>query len=137
MVSREAFRAASARGEARRAKGPTAVAARYDPDLGRIVISLSSGLDISFRPEDAQGLETAQREDLASIEVSPSGQGIHFPKLDADLFVPALLEGLLGSKAWMAARIGAEGGRSRSDAKAAAARSNGRRGGRPRKATAS
>lgn len=136
MVTPEGFAAASKLGEERRAKGPTAVAARYDPQLGRVVVSLSSGLDVSFRPQDAQGLEEAKPEDLAVIEVSPSGQGLHFPKLDADLLVPALIEGLLGSRAWMAARLGAKGGKSTSEAKGAAARANGRRGGRPRKAAA-
>jgi hypothetical protein len=43
------------------------------------------------------------------------------------------MQGLFGSKRWMAAQLGAEGGRARSEAKAAAARSNGARGGRPRK----
>lgn len=104
IVTPETFAAASKRAEERRARGPTAVAARYDPQLGRVVVSLSTGLDVSFRPQDAQGLEAAKPDDLAMIEVSPSGQGLHFPALDADLFVPALLEGLLRSKAWMAAR---------------------------------
>jgi hypothetical protein len=58
---------------------------------------------------------------------------LHFPKLDADLYLPALLEGLLGSKRWMAARLGKHGGQARSAAKAAASRENGKRGGRPRK----
>lgn len=67
------------------------------------------------------------------IEVEALGLGIHFPKLDADLYVPALLEGVLGSKRWMAAQLGAAGGRARSAAKAGASRENGKRGGRPRK----
>jgi hypothetical protein len=59
--------------------------------------------------------------------------GIHFPTLDADLYVPALLEGVRGSKSWMAAQLGAAGGRTRTAAKAMASRENGKRGGRPRK----
>jgi hypothetical protein len=47
--------------------------------------------------------------------------------------VPALLEGVLGSKRWMAAQLGAAGGRTRSAANAAASRENGKRGGRPAK----
>jgi hypothetical protein len=73
---------------------------------------------------------------LDPIEISPSGFGIHFPKLDADLYLPALLEGLLGSRAWMAARLGARGGKATSPAKISAARANGRLGGRPRKTEA-
>jgi hypothetical protein len=56
---------------------------------------------VSFAPEDAQGLENARPSQLKEIEISPSGFGLHFPALDADLYVPALLEGFLGSKSWM------------------------------------
>jgi len=47
--------------------------------------------------------------------------------------LPALLEGFLGSKAWMAARLGERGGRAATPAKTAASRANGKLGGRPRK----
>jgi hypothetical protein len=113
---------------------PRAVTARYDRKSGRIVIHLSSRLILSFSPRDAQGLESAKPYQLDEIEITPSGFGIHFPKLDADLHVLGLLEGFLGSKKWMAARLGQIGGRSRSRAKRAASRSNGKLGGRPKKA---
>jgi Protein of unknown function (DUF2442) len=134
MISDEEFASAAARGEDRHAAGPVAVAARYDRRLGKLVITLSSGLDIAFRPREAQGLETAKPADLTVLEISPSGQGIHVPAVDADLYLPALLEGFLGSRRWLAARLGREGGKARSVAKGAASRENGRRGGRPRKA---
>lgn len=137
MVGCDEIEAANRRAEKRTRKGPTALSARYDKRTRRIVIRLSSGLDIGFDPRDAQGLERAQPSQLDEIEISPSGLGIHFPKLDADLYLPALLEGLLGSRAWMAARLGAEGGQAKTPAKRAAARLNGRRGGRPRKPVAS
>jgi hypothetical protein len=133
MAGRDEFDEANARAAARRAGSPTAVAARYDRRLGRVVVSLSTGLDVAFVPHDAQGLEKAKPADLSVIEISPSGLGLHFPKLDADLYLPPLLEGFLGSKRWMAARLGRHGGRARTAAKAKAARSNGRLGGRPRK----
>ena len=84
----------------------TAVSARYDRRIGRVVIRLSSGLEVAFSPHDAQGLEAAKPADLDTVEISPSGLGIHFPKLDADLYLPALLQGFLGSRDWMAARPG-------------------------------
>jgi hypothetical protein len=87
---------------------PRAVAARYDRKTGRVVIDLSSRLTVSFSRRDAEGLEGATPAGLETIEISPSGLGIHFPKLDADLYVPALLEGSLGSKRWMAARLNRE-----------------------------
>ena len=85
---------------------PRAVSARYNPTSGRIVIDLSCRMTVSLEPGDAQGLEKARPSQLSEIEISPSGFGLHFPAVDADLYVPALLEGLLGSKSWMAARLG-------------------------------
>jgi Protein of unknown function (DUF2442) len=127
------FEAAAKRAAQRLKKGPVAVTARYDAMTGRVVIELDSGLEIGFRPQQAQGLETATPADLGEIEISPSGQGLYFPAIDADLYLPALLEGFLGSKAWMAAGMGKAGGRTTTQAKQAAARANGRLGGRPRK----
>ena len=117
------------------ARHPRAVSARYDNRTGRIVIHLSSRLDVAFSPRDAEGLEHATPAQLEPIEISPSGFGIYLPKLDADIYLPALLEGFLGSRRWMAGRLGASGGKSTSAAKASAARKNGRAGGRPRKAS--
>jgi hypothetical protein len=133
MVSREEFDRANGRGAERLQTGPKAVDARYDGRLGRVLVRLSSGLDIAFAPGDTQGLERAQPVDLDPIEISPSGLGLHFPRLDADLYLPALLEGLLGSERWMAARLGERGGRARSVEKATASRTNGKLGGRPRR----
>lgn len=124
---------ATRRAEKLQAAHPTAISAHYDRRSGRVLIRLSSGLDVAFAPCDAEGLENATPAQLEPIEISPSGFGIHFPKLDADIYLPALLEGFLGSKRWMASRLGSAGGRRKSPAKAAAAKQNGRMGGRPRK----
>jgi uncharacterized protein DUF2442 len=136
MARRDEFTAATRRAAKRRAAGPIAVAARYDRRRDRIIVSLNTGLELAFPPRIAQGLERAAPAELSTIELSPSGFGIHFPKLDAHLYLPALLQGVFGSKAWMAAQLGAAGGLARSLAKTAAARANGRRGGRPRKIAA-
>jgi uncharacterized protein DUF2442 len=134
MASHDQFEMANQQAKDLRASIPRTVSAHYDRRSGHIVIDLSSKLRVSFSPRDAQGLENARASQLDEIEISPSGFGIHFPKLDADLYVPGLLEGLLGSKKWMASRLGQIGGQSRSRAKKAAARGNGRLGGRPKKA---
>jgi hypothetical protein len=127
------FTEATKRAARRRAIGPIAIAARYDRRRERIVVSLDTGVELAFPPQLAQGLQDAAPADLNEIDISPSGFGIHFPRLDAHLYLPALLQGVFGSKRWMAAQLGAAGGRTRSAAKAAAARANGQRGGRPRK----
>ena len=117
---------------AKKAAYPAVVSVRYDRRVARIVIALASGLELAFSPKHAQGLENARPADLADAEITPSGLGVHFPRLDADLYIPALLEGFLGSKRWMAAEIGKIGGTATTKAKAAAARQNGKLGGRPR-----
>lgn len=126
--------AANRRAEARLAKTPTATNAHYDRSTERLVIDLSTGLSIMFKSRDAEGLEHASPEQLTRIEISPSGLGLHFPSIDADIYLPGLLEGFLGSRSWMAARLGKAGGSTTSGAKASAARANGKLGGRPRKA---
>ena len=136
MATTEAFEIAGRRAQERIATVPTALAVRYDHRTRRIVIRLSSKLEVAFSPRDAQGLEHATPSQLDKIEITPSGFGIHFPKLDADIYLPALLEGFLGSREWMARRLGAVGGHSRTAAKTSASRRNGRLGGRPRKVAA-
>ena len=136
MDEQSEFLKANQRAQERRMTTPHAVSARYDRRIARVVVRLNTGLEISFSPRDAQGLETATWEQLQKIEITPEGFGIHFPVLDADLYIPSLLEGCFGSKTWMAARLGALGGQSRSAAKSSAARKNGKTGGRPRKVAA-
>jgi hypothetical protein len=133
MVSRGSIELANKRGEQLQREFPRAVSARYDRANGKVVVDLSSKLTLSFSPQDAQGLEDATPAQLEDLELSPSGFGVHFPKLDAHLYIPGMLEGLMGSRKWMAARLGQVGGQSRSRAKKAASRANGLKGGRPRR----
>jgi len=132
-ITNTSFEAANRRGAAKKSTFPAALTVRYDRRISRIVISLASGLEIAFAPRDVQGLEKAHPADLADAEISPSGLGVHFPKIDADIYIPALMEGFLGSKRWMASQMGKVGGLASTDAKVAAARENGKLGGRPRK----
>jgi Protein of unknown function (DUF2442) len=132
-ITNEELKEAAAKGKRLKASSPAATAAYYDRRSKSVVIELSTGIGIFFSPNNAEGLENATPAQLSEIEISPSGLGVHFPKLDADLYLPGLLEGLLGSRTWMAARLGSQGGRSRSQPKRIAARTNGALGGRPRK----
>ncbi len=133
MALHEGLKKSNQRAKELKLRIPRALSAHYDRETGRIVIALSSKLIVSFSPKDIEGLDGARPSQLSEIEISPSGFGIHFPAVDADLYVPGLLEGFLGSKGWMASRLGQIGGRSRSKSKKAASKKNGRLGGRPKK----
>lgn len=81
---------------------PRALIAYYDALNQSIVVQLKSGATFSFPPAIVQGLAGASADDLALVEITPSGQGLHWEALDADLHVPSLLSGIFGSRAWMA-----------------------------------
>ncbi|WP_049974420.1 hypothetical protein [Azospirillum sp. B4] len=90
-------------------------------------------LDTMATPATVLRLAGATTADLARIEVETFGLGLHFLRLDADLYVPVLLEDVLGSKRWMAEHSpGPDAG----GAKATAAQENGKRGGRSKKLSA-
>jgi Protein of unknown function (DUF2442) len=111
---------------------PSAVKAWYAADTERIFIELNTEIIMGFPYQRLQGLENATPKQLAEVEVTPTGSGLHWESLDVDLGVPQLVAGLFGTKAWMA-QLGRQGGKSTSVAKSQAARDNGKRGGRPRK----
>lgn len=127
------FAKASERGHRLLARGPLATTARYV--AGRIRVELSNGCAFEFPVEQTEELAGSKTTDLRIIEVSAAGLSLHWPKLDADLYVPTLVKGVLGTKQWMS-QIGTAGGRTATVAKAAAARANGKLGGRPRKSRA-
>jgi hypothetical protein len=121
--------AALERGKAARLYEPRGTSARFDRQLDRIVVELTNGCTFAFPPRLAQGLENAAEDQLAQVELLGAGTGLHWEALDVDLSIPDLLAGLFGTRAFMARHAG----RARSSAKAAAARANGAKGGRPRR----
>jgi hypothetical protein len=71
-------------------------------------------------------------EDVEAVEVSPSGEALHWERLDADYRVPELLMALIGPTAWKS-ELARVAGRVSSPRKRRAAKKNGAKGGRPRK----
>jgi len=105
---------------------------RPEPSLDLVILKLTDGSRRMIPREDLQGLEMGTPQQLARVEIVGGGTGLHWPELDADLYVPALLQGIYGTKLWMA-KIGSRGGSATSTAKKRAARANGKLGGRPRR----
>ncbi len=104
----------------------------YDESENLIIIKLKKGAIFSFPPRLVQGLEGASPKQLADVWLPPSGSSIHWESLDVDLGIPELVAGIFGTKSWMT-ELGRKGGEVTSSAKAAAARENGKKGGRPKK----
>ncbi|MBD2230314.1 DUF2442 domain-containing protein [Phormidium tenue] len=97
----EQYQRAIAAAKQASATEPKAVVASYDAASHLIVIRLNSGAVFSFSPDITQGLAGASAEDLAAVEITPSGAGLHWKELDADFSVPGLLGGRFGTRAWM------------------------------------
>jgi hypothetical protein len=125
--------AARRRGAVAARTEPRASVARFDRQTGRVVIELTNGCTFEFPAELGQGLRGATPDQLAEVEVLPGGSGLRWEQLDADLSVAGLVAGIFGSERWMARQLGRRGGSRSTAAKAAAARENGKKGGRPRK----
>jgi hypothetical protein len=114
---------------------PLAHSVEHVPDLNLLIVGLSNGRRLVLPIEDVQGLGEAKHEQIQKYELLGRGTGIHFPELDVDLHVPALIEGVYGNRRWMA-QLGKKGGAARTDAKRLAAQTNGAKGGRPKRAHA-
>lgn len=111
---------------------PRAKSARYSPTRRQVIVELTNGCSFIFPVDKTQGLAGASNKDLAAIKILGNGVGLHWEKLDADLSIASLVVGIFGSHAWMR-EIARRGGTASTPAKAAAARANGAKGGRPKK----
>ena len=111
---------------------PRASAARFDVKSRRLLVELRNGSTFMVPVELLEGLANIDSRDLKLVEVTPAGDGLHWERLDVDLSLSGLISGVFGGKRWMA-ELGRAGGKARSDVKSAAARSNGLKGGRPKR----
>jgi hypothetical protein len=130
--------AGRARGEARMLAEPYAERAEYDADAKRLVISLRGGALVAIPVSAIEEIADAKPAELALIKAGRFGDVIELRERDVDISLVGLLRDLSGKPATSvaAAAMGKRGGAAMTEAKAEAARANGAKGGRPRRATA-
>lgn len=115
--------------------GPLATGVRYRRTSRKLEVEYENGVILSVPVgiiQELQLVDGISQADLSDVCIWGGGRSIFFPRIDVSIWTPALFKGVFGTKAWM--RELARGMASiTSPAKAAAARENGKRGGRPRK----
>lgn len=115
--------------------GPRAEAVGVDLPSRRITLTMSGGLDLVFDAGVVVELAEMPAEALQALRLSPSGSTLSQDALDVDIAVDGLVLHLLGASGWKEAirsKLAQEAARITSSARAAAARANGKKGGRPR-----
>jgi hypothetical protein len=124
-------RAARTRETQERERGLRASSARYDRTHGRIVLELSNGFLFAFPVQCVPALKAATSAQRSRVKVDSSGSVLRWNDMDIDLSVPGLLLSALGAQE-KRRHLASMVGKSTSSAKAAAARANGMKGGRPK-----
>ena len=117
-----------------RRQGLRAVAARYHRAARRVTLELTNGYSFAFPVTAIRALDRATPAQLAAVELDASGGALRWNSLDIDVSVPGLLLSALGVDERLR-HLASLAGRVSTDAKARAARANGRKGGRPPKRT--
>jgi len=66
-ISKDAFKAANRQASERLQNTSIATGARYDRSANRVVIALSSGIEVAFSPRHAQGIQRAKPHQLLIV----------------------------------------------------------------------
>jgi hypothetical protein len=96
------------------------------------MIELSNGSVFGFVAARVPALAGLPAATLARVTVSPGGSGLNWEEVDVDLSVAGLILDAVDQSA-KRSELARLAGKSRSRAKATAARANGKKGGRPRR----
>ena len=85
--------AARAAGEAG-LQASRAVAVRYLPLRDRVEIDLASGWSVQVPRSFSARLATASPQDCGRVEIADFGLSLHWPAIDEDWYVPAVIRAL-------------------------------------------
>jgi hypothetical protein len=125
--------AAIKRGRAYDRTGTRIVEARYLRVQDAVTLRLSTGALVQLPRKALSALRSSRPKDLSQVEIGPAGASIWFEPGDVGVGLEDFLLAAAGASALRTAGARALGAVT-TKKKAAAARSNGKRGGRPRKA---
>jgi hypothetical protein len=126
--------------EAARARGkqiagaPSAIEEVHATLERTLFFTFRNGTRLEIPVSAISELAKATDQQLSAIVVSPLRDAISIPALDVDIYVPGLISDILDSNA--ARNFARLGGSRRTPKKRAAARANGKKGGRPKKSAA-
>ena len=73
---------------------PRAIAARYLPSRDRVEIELASGWSVQVPRSFSTRLAAASLADCERVEIVDCGLGLHWPAIDEDWYVPAVIKTL-------------------------------------------
>ena len=107
------------------------MAVRYLPRRDSIELVFASGGTMTILRRTIREFDTVPLDGLKGLAVSPTGDAVRCRSLDGEIAVSGLVALVLGSRR-LSAAFARRGGQRKSKAKAAAARANGAKGGRPR-----
>ncbi|MDQ2992868.1 MAG: DUF2442 domain-containing protein [Candidatus Eremiobacteraeota bacterium] len=125
--------AQAARAARDREKSATKIrAAHYDVNGDVLVVKLSTGATLVVPRATIPGFAKVAPKALADIAINPGAESLWSDRVDDGVLLEQLLEIVVGADL-LKTLGGRISGRQRSDAKTAAARVNGAKGGRPRK----
>lgn len=111
---------------------PRARSVHYEAASANIILELSNSVKVTIPAHLIEGLRGASEEERATIEMDPEGYALNWALLDVQMAVEGLLAGIFGTRNWvknLAAEYGRRGGQSKTAAKQAASRANGKLGG--------
>ncbi|MDB5070072.1 MAG: hypothetical protein JWM87_1183 [Candidatus Eremiobacteraeota bacterium] len=114
---------------------PRVVEAVYDDANDEVTMRFENGARMAFPRHLLEGLNDASVDQLREIDIAGPGTGLYWPRLDVGHYVRGLMDGVFGTRRWMQ-QLGRKGGATKTAAKSAAARENGKKGGRPKKSAA-
>jgi hypothetical protein len=132
------YAAALAAGQAEAETEVRAQAVRYVPDRDAIEIVTNRNAGFLIPRQWIGALQDVPPEELAKLEVWPDGSAIELEDRDIQISVNGLLTATLPAMLpprAVAAIFASRGGKATSDAKRSSAQANGRKGGRPAKAS--